>query len=125
MPPTRLATASVLRPSSGVKLAAAVWAYLTGQAKASETCPTSILVKENDEVASSFRPVMVLVVFCLLIGFAIGWVLRTWYDEKKQKPTVMMLTKSTQSQTRYTYATENPRFVPLGDRDHGCWELAR
>ena len=41
------------------------------------------------------------------------------------RATTSSATKSTQSQTRYTYWTENPRFVPLSDREQGCWELAR
>ena len=129
-------TALVLRPSSGVKLAAAVWAYLTGLGRSSEVCSAAILVKENNETDSSLRLVMILVVVCLLVGFVFGWIVRAKYDEKKQVATVAVVvpvapvaavqtTKSTQSQTRYTYWTVNPRFVPLGDREHGCWELAR
>ena len=35
------------------------------------------------------------------------------------RPTTLA-TKSTQSQTRFTYWTVNPRFVPLPEREHGC-----
>ena len=92
--------------------------------------------------------------FILAVGMYAGWKLRAWWENFAPQPagavaplseqlaivaaprsprgleaarprTVALRTVSTQSQTRYSFATENPRFVPLPDREQGCWELAR
>ena len=74
-----------------------------------------------------------LVVF--LVGMGCGWKLRGWlYQPKKKFPSVASaasggsrkrskgVDKSTQSQVRYTWYNQQPRFTPLGDYGHGCWD---
>ena len=38
-----------------------------------------------------------------------------------QTPSVNTVDKATQSQTTYTWWTQNPRFKPLGAAQHGAW----
>jgi len=85
----------------------------------------------HEVVRSSFWPRALMVLMILAIGIAVGWNLRAWYAENKIVPPAATLpaattaTKCTQSQTRYTYWRQSPRFVPLAEHEQGCWELAR
>ena len=140
-------TALAARPSSSLKLATAVLACMAQQTK-SETCPAVMHHSVPLRGDTDWHLVLVLfscvAVLFLMIGLVAGWKLRAWWSDlvapaagtiapraapalaiaDVARPTTLV-TKSTQSQTRFTYWTVNPRFVPLAEREHGCWELAR
>jgi hypothetical protein len=167
-------TALASRPSSGVKLAAAVLAHLTGQAKAgaisvigggdiAAACQSEICLAEQFQSVphreqADWQYILAMMVFVagfvLAVGVYAGWKLRVWWESSATQSigavapqaqqsaisaaprsprglagarpyTVATRTVSTQSQTRYSFATKNPRFVPLPDHEQGCWELAR
>ena len=151
-------TALAARPSSTLKLAAAVLACMAQQTK-SETCPAvmnhySVPLRRDADWQLILLLFSCVAILFLIIGMVAGWKLRAWWEstapqaagaaapraaplaivdaprsprglEAAPPRAVATRTMNTQSQTRYTYWTENPRFVPLGEREQGCWELAR
>ena len=86
--------------------------------------------------ASSESGWMLLALVCIAvaIGMLIGWKSALWWCGGAPSPTKQAvvagtkskqprrMTKSTQSQVRYSWGASVPRFIPLQDYAHGCWE---
>ena len=134
--------ALVTRPASGVKLAAALLACMAAGAD-TQACPVAIPLKqvesENSVGMAPISAFLFVAMLLLVCGFWAGWKVRGWVERAPTTVAVVApvagpgvaprqverATKSTQAQTRYTWWTREPRFVPLAEREHGCWELAR
>ena len=77
---------------------------------------------------------LALVCIAVAIGMLVGWKSAVWWCGGAPSPTETVVvagtkstqsrraTKSTQSQVRYSWSATVPRFVPLQDYAHGCWE---
>ena len=81
------------------------------------------------EWASIERIVLIALLAMLTLGCCFGYKFAGWsnsrggfpWKPKSKKSKIYTVHKSTQSQTRYTRDAATPRFVPLGQEDHGCW----
>ena len=80
------------------------------------------LLRRRSGAAKSeeFLLVWLIAVILLAIGVAVGWRLRGKFDEMR-KGAKKTRAVQVQSQTRYTWWTETPRFVPLPERESGAW----
>jgi hypothetical protein len=132
--------ALVTRPASGVKLAAALLACMAEGAD-TQACPVAIPLKQAESENSVGMAWIVVILFVAMLilafGFWAGWKVRGLVERAPTTVPVVApvarpivapaerATKSTQAPTRYTWWTREPRFVPLAEREHGCWELAR
>jgi hypothetical protein len=103
---------------------------MMGMVKADDTCrtgdcdvqvyPKSNLLKANTPDSMMWLYAMLfLMMLCILMGCVGGWRLRGWWSGlgAPKKVRSMMV----QAQTRYAYDRVEPRFVPLGEREHGAW----
>ena len=87
-------------------------------------------LKANPQDSMMWLWVMLfLMLLCVIMGCMGGWRLRGWWSgfgtPKKEKamraPKKAVRTMMVQAQTRYAFDRVEPRFVPLGERDHGAW----
>ena len=63
--------------------------------------------------------ILMTVLTMILVGVVMGWKLRGWIQPTTK--TTKSRNAKTQSQCRYAYDRVEPRFVPLPERDQGCW----
>ena len=81
---------------------------------------------------SGGQTLLVLVCIAVAIGMLVGWKSAMWWCGGAPSPTRAVVAdtrvrprwaeKSTQSQVRYSWGATVPRFIPLQDYAHGCWE---
>ncbi len=70
-----------------------------------------------------------VMLLCVIMGGMCGWRLHGWWGglgaPKKEKairaPKKVVRTMMVQAQTRYAFDRVEPRFVPLGELEHGAW----
>ena len=96
------------------------------------SCLDLQVVSPQSGSTSGGQTLLVLVCIAVAIGMLVGWKSAMWWCGGAPSPTKAVVAdatvrprwaeKSTQSQVRYTWASTVPRFVPLQDFAHGCWE---
>jgi hypothetical protein len=100
-------------------------------------CPAPLVGASADDWIKARAPawfslvkmITVVVMLIFLIGCCAGWKLSRWVAPpagvvapKAAKQRNKKQHKQTQSQTKYTWHKATPRFQPLTEFDHGCWD---
>ena len=67
----------------------------------------------------SFWMLILMTVLAMILGGVVGWKLRGWMQSSTK--TTKSRNAKTQAQCRYAWDRVEPRFVPLPERDQGCW----
>ena len=67
----------------------------------------------------SFWMLILMTVLAMFLGGVVGWKLRGWMQSSTK--TTKSRNAKTQAQCRYAWDRVEPRFVPLPERDQGCW----
>ena len=104
-----------------VPMMALLAAMLTSLGKSEPVRDGAVCIYEQQVEQPWISPstlVLILIVFFQMLMLVTVWSLGCLHCPRRRP---LMLNKITQSQVQYTWYVAQPRFVPLGEAEHGAW----